>query len=122
MMGIDTVHYSIKGFALTDIWALPNRGILIDYKEGQYHVSRTGGHVHFYWVKSGWIFRVGAAGYAGLHIVNGLIKDNLSFSDSKVPLLSAAAVFLGGVLLHKHYKPYLRIGRKYRVEIIKLSN
>jgi hypothetical protein len=122
LMGSDTVHYSIKGFALTDIFALPNEGILIDYINGSFQISRSGGHVHFYWIKSGWIFRVGAAGYAGLHIANGLIQNKFSFSDSKIQLLSAAAVFLGGVLLHKNYKPYLRIGRKYRLEIIKLSN
>jgi hypothetical protein len=72
--------------------------------------------------KSGWIFRVGAAAYAGLHIANGLIQNNFSFSDSKTELLAAAAVFLVGVLLHKNYKPYLRIGRKYRLEILELSN
>jgi len=122
LMGSDTVHYSVKGFALTDIFALPNKGILIDYINGRFQISRSGGHVHFYWIQSGWIFRVGAAGYAGLHIANGLIKNNLAFSDSKIPLLSAAAVFLGGVLLHKNYKPYLPIGGKYRLGIIKLSN
>lgn len=121
LMGSDTVHYSIKGFALTDVFAMPNKGILIDYINGHFQISTSGGHVHWYWVKSGWLFRVGAAGYAGLNIANELIKNNFSFSDSKIQLLSAAAVFLGGVLLHKNYKPYLRIERKYRLEIIKLS-
>ena len=120
LMGSDTVHYSIQGFSLTDIFALPNKGILIDYINGSFRISRSGGHVHFYWIKSGLLFRIGAAGYAGLHIANGLIKKKLSFSDSKIPLLSAAAVFLGGVLLHENYKPYLRLGRKYHLEIIKL--
>ena len=121
LMGTDTFHYRVMGFALTDVFAMPNKGILIDYIDGRFQISRTGGHVHFYWVKSGWIFRVGAAAYAGLHIANGLIQDNFSFSDSKTELLAAAAVFLVGVLLHMNYKPYLRIGKKYRLEILELS-
>ena len=121
-MSRDTVHYSVKGFALTDIFALPNKGILIDYINGRFQISRSGGHVHWYWIKSGWIFRVGAAGYAGLNISNGLIKNNFSISDSKAQLLTAAAVFLAGVLLHKNYKPYLRIGKKYQLEIFNIAD
>ena len=121
LMGTDTAHYRVMGFALTDVFAMPNKGILIDYINGRFQVSRSGGHVHWYWIKSGLIFRVGAAAYAGLHIANGLIQDNFSFSDSKSELLAAAAVFLVGVLLHMNYKPYLRIGKKYRLEILGLS-
>jgi len=100
LMGSDTVHYNVRGFALTDVFAMPNKGILIDYMNGRFQISRSGGHVHWYLVKSGWIFRAGAAAYAGLHIANGLIQNNFSFSDSKTQLLTAAAVFLVGVLLH----------------------
>ena len=117
LMTRDTVHYSVIGFALTDVFAMPNKGILIDNINGSFQISKFGGHVHWYWIKSGWIFRVGAAGYGGLHILNGLIDNNFSFSDSKTQLLTAAAVFLVGVLLHKNYKPYLRIGTRYRLEI-----
>jgi hypothetical protein len=95
LMGSDTVHYSPVGFALTDVFAMPNKGILIDYINGHFQISTSGGHVHWYWVKSGWIFRVGAAGYAGLNIVNGLIRNNFSFRDSKTQLIAATAVFLG---------------------------
>jgi hypothetical protein len=122
LMGSDTVHYSVRGYALTDVFAMPNKGILIDHINGRFQISTSGGHVHFYWIKSGWIFRVGAAGYAGLNMANGLIQDKFSFSDSKTRLLSAAGVFLAGVLLHKNYKPYLRITRKYRLEILKFSS
>jgi len=122
LMATDTFHYSVRGFALTDVFAMPNKGVLIDYINGRFQISRSGGHVHFYWIKSGWIFRVGAAGYAGLNIANGLMEGNFSFSDSKTQLLTAAGVFLVGILLHKNYKPYLRIGTKYRVETIRLSS
>src|SRR4030095_1174527 len=119
LMGTDTIHYGVRGFALTDVFAMPNKGILIDYKNGRFQISPSGGHVHWYWLKSGWIFRVGAAAYAGLHIANGLIQNNFSFSDSKTELLVAAGVFLVGVLLHMNYKPYLRVDTKYRLEIFK---
>lgn len=122
LMGTDTVHYSVAGYSLKDVFALPNKGILIDYHDGQFQISRSGGHVHWYWVKSGWIFRVGAVGYAGLHVANGLIKDDFSLSRSKTNLIAAAAVFLGGVLLHKNYKPYLPVGRKYHLDNFNLSN
>ena len=120
-MGTDTFRYSIRGFALTEVFAMPNKGILIDYINGRFQVSRSGGHVHFYWVKSGWIFRVGAATYAGLNIANGLLQNDFSFSENRFQLFAAAAVFLAGVLLQKNYKPYLRIGSKYRLESFKLS-
>jgi hypothetical protein len=122
LMSTDTFHYKIMGFALTDVFAMPKKGVLIDYINGQFQISTSGGHVHWYWIKSGWIFRVGAAGYAGLHIVNGLLDDNFSFQESKTQLAAAAAVFLFGVLLHTTYKPYLQLGKKYRLEILKLSN
>ena len=119
LMGTDTFHYKIMGYALKDVFAMPKKGILVDYINGRFQISTSGGHVHWYWIKSGWIFRVGAAGYAGLNIANGLIDNNFSFSESKTQLAAAAAVFLGGVLLHKTYKPYLRLGRKYSLEIFK---
>ena len=122
LMRTDTFHYSVKGFALADVFAMPNKGILIDYIDGRFQISRSGGHVHFYWIKSGWIFRVGAAAYAGLHVANALIQNSFSFSESKTELLAAAAVFLVGVLLHMNYKPCLRIGSKYHLEILELSN
>jgi hypothetical protein len=122
LMATDTLRYRVRGFALTDVFAMPNKGILIDFIDGRFQISRSGGHVHWYWIKSGLIFRVGAAAYAGLHILNGLIQNNFSFSDSKTELLAAAAVFLVGVLLHMSYKPYLRIDKKYHLETLELSN
>ena len=76
--------------------------------------------MHWYWIKSGWIFRVGAAGYAGLNIANGIIDNNFSFSGGKLGI--AAVIFLGGVVLHKTYKPTFRIRKKYHFEILKISD
>lgn len=59
---------------------------------GRFQITTSGGHVHWYWIKSGWIFRVGAGGYAVLDVANGLIRSNFSLSGSK--LGTAAAIIL----------------------------
>jgi hypothetical protein len=122
LYGTDTVRFPIQGYTIADIHAMPNKGILVNYKNGSYQIQRSAGHVHFYWIKSGAIFRIGAAAYAGVNIANGLINNDLSFKKSKEELGIAAAVFLAGLLLHKTYKPALRIGKKYKVEGLVLSN
>jgi hypothetical protein len=122
LIGIDTTYFPIVGFSKKDIYALPKKGVRVEYVNGSFQPKISGSHVKWYWVKSGWIFRVGAAGYAGLHIVNGIVQNDLSFSESKTELGIATAVFLVGVLLQKTYRPTLRIGRKYHIDIIKFSN
>jgi hypothetical protein len=120
LFGTDTSHLNVLGFALSDIYAMPKRGYLIDYIDGRFQISRGGGHVHFYWVKSGAIFRYGAAGYATVNLINGVINDN--FTSRDVGRLGAAAgVFLFGVLLKHTYKTTLRVRKKYHFEIIDLS-
>jgi hypothetical protein len=116
----DTFHYSILGFAFSDVYAMPKKGYLIDYVNGRFQISKSGGHVHWYWVKSGWVFRVGAAGYSALNIINGLIKNNLTLKDGRLAI--AAGVFVFGVLLKHIYRPTLRIRKKYHFEIVDLSN
>ena len=119
--GADTLRYAVTGYSLADIYAMPKRGILIHYANGHFEISRSGGHLHFYWIKSGWLFRVAGAGYAALHIINGIIKNDLSISNSAAPLGIAAGAFGFGVLLHKTYKPTHRLGKRYHVEIFNLS-
>jgi hypothetical protein len=121
LMGSDTIHYPPDGFSITDVYAMPKKGILIDYLDGRYKISTEGGHVHWYWIKSGWIFRVLAAGYVGLTIVNGLIQNDFSFSDNITQFSIAAGVFLVGFILKKTYTPVLRIGKKYHLSVLNLS-
>jgi hypothetical protein len=121
LLTTDTLFYNIARFSLSDIYAMPKKGVLIDYKDGEFQISRTGGHQHWYWIKSGWIFRVAGAGYAGLIVANTLIDSDLSISDSKTQLGVAAAVFLFGVLLKKAYKLTLRTGKKYHMETFQLG-
>jgi len=116
MFNTDTLATEIMGFALSDVYAMPKKGVQVDYRNGSFQISTSGGHVHWYWVKSGWIFRVLGIGYAGLVVSNGLIQNNLSLSGSKLGI--AATLFLFGELLHLSYKPTLRLGKKYKLECI----
>lgn len=110
-MRTDTFYYPVKGFALSDIYAMPKKGYLIDFVNGRFQISRTGGHVHFYWIKSGFIFRVAGAGFALLGLINGSLIN--------IPI--GAAVFAAGVLMKKIYKPTIRLKGKYRIESLDLS-
>src|SRR5436190_5061212 len=116
MMGSDTTHFSGFHYALSDVYAIPGKGLKIDYINGGFKINKSAGHVHWYWVKSGWLFRTAAIGYTSLYVANGLIDNDLSFSAGKLGI--AAAVFLAGVILHKVYKVIFRLGPKYHLETI----
>jgi hypothetical protein len=121
LFGSDTLRYNIIGFSFSDVYALPKKGVLVDYKNGQYQIITSAGHQHFYWIKSGWIFRAGAIGYSGLHVANGLIKNDFSVSKSKTQLATAAGIFVGGFLMKLMYSRTLLLGRKYRMEVLQLT-
>jgi len=121
LLNTDTFYYDIASFSVSDIYAMPKKGVLIDYKDGEFQVSRSGGHQHWYSIKSGWIFRVAGAAFAGLIVANSIIDSDLSISDSKTQLGIAAAVFLAGVLLKKVYKLTLKVGKKYHFETFQLK-
>jgi len=110
-MRTDTFYYPIKGFKLSDIYAMPKRGYLIDYVNGRFQISKYGGHVHFYWIKSGYIFRLAGAGFAVLGLINGSLIN--------IPI--GAAVFAAGILMKKTYKLTIRMKGKYRMETFDLS-
>ena len=121
LLTTDTFYYNIAGFSVSDIYAMPKRGVLVDYKDGEFQISKSGGHQHWYWIKSGWIFRVAGAGYAGLIVANSLIDSDLSISDSKTQLGVAAAVFLGGCV-EKAYKLTLRLGKNIILKFFNPGN
>lgn len=118
-MGSDTVRYTGYHFALSDVYALPKKGVQIDYIGDRFKITMNGGHQHWYWIKSGWICRSAAAVYAALSVANGLIKNNFAFTGSRLGI--AAGVFLAGVLLKKTYKLTHQLGKKYHFETIKIS-
>ena len=117
----DTLHYSGFHFSIKDIYAMPKRGVLIDYSKGRFQIVRTGGHQHFYWVKSGLLFRIGGAGYAALNVANGVIEKDFSIANEKGRLGAAAAVYLLGVIMHHTYKLTHRMGKKYRMVYVDMG-
>lgn len=116
LMATDTVTFSTMGFAVSDVYAFPNSGVQIDFIDGKYQITRSGGHMHFYWIKSGWLFRTGGLGYAALNVANGIINKDFNINDNGLKV--AAGFFLFGMLLKKHYKPYLRTGKKYKLSTL----
>lgn len=96
-MGSDTTRFAGYQFALSDVYALPKKGVQIDYIGDHFKIATDSGDLLWYWIKSSWICRVGVAGYAALNVVNGFIKNNFSFTESRLGI--AAAVFLTGVIL-----------------------
>lgn len=115
----DTLWFSELSFALSDVRALPKKGVAFRYGNGGFEITGSGGHQHWYWIKNGWVFMVGASGYALLDATNGIIRNDYSLSNSNLKII--AAIFLGGLILHKTYKLYLPLGKKYRLETIKIS-
>lgn len=113
---IDTVSYPVEGFSFADVYAIPKTGIHIDFIRGKLQPSTSGGHVHFFWIKGGWLFRTAAIGYSSLHIVNSIINNQFPLSARNLGI--AAGVYTFGYFLKKNYKPYIRMGRKYRFEYL----
>jgi len=118
LMGTDTFTFNTRGFAIAEIRAMPKSGILIDYKDGRFQISRAGGHVHYYWIKSGVLFRVGAAAYLGVTLANKLINKENKITTGQIAY--SAGVFGFGVLLKCLYKPYLKIGKKYHFKVLSI--
>jgi hypothetical protein len=111
--GPDSTYWDEEGYAFTDIFAMPKNGILIDFIDGRFTVNGYGGHVHWYWIKSGYLFRLAALTFAGVYLANGLIQNDLALESSLAPLGIAAGLYAVGFTMKKLYHPYNKIGKKY---------
>lgn len=112
-LGTDTFHFPVAGYAFSDVARIPKEAYLIDYIGGRFQISGKGGHVHWYWIKSGWLFRMGAAGYAGLYTINSLFKHDFSWKESGFEY--AAAAFAFGYLLKKTYRTTYPMNGRFRL-------
>jgi hypothetical protein len=120
-MGTDTLHISGFAFAYSDIYALPTKKQMTVFENDR--VKIVAGHEKFLWVRNGFIFQLGGAGYVGLNVVNDLIRNDPPFEKKKLPGLGiGAAIFLFGELLHLHFDPYWHIGKKYRLEYMSFKD
>lgn len=113
LMGTDTLRYLTTGYAHSDIYAFPKPGISIEYNDGRFQIRRSAGHVHFYWIKGGWLFRTGGMGYIGLHLLN-----SIGATINPVSLAIGSGVVGLGFLLKALYTPVLRVGKKFKVVYI----
>jgi hypothetical protein len=116
---IDTMRLNVMRLAITDVYAMPKDGMQIDYINGRFQVNTGGGHVHFYWIKAGWLFRTLGIGYVALNSANSLIKGHNTFTTGG--LATAAGLFAFGMILKLEYKPWIPLGKRYHLEYIKVS-
>jgi hypothetical protein len=118
-LGSDTTYEGGYHFAVTDIFSLPKKGVQIDFTDERFSITRNGGHQHWYWIKSGWLFRALGIGYATLNVVNGIIDKDFTHLGSKLGI-AAGAVLVGVVLKHSYQLTHRR-SKKYHLETIKVS-
>jgi hypothetical protein len=115
----DTIRFETQSFAISDIYAMPKKGMQIDWKEGKYRIRTNAGHVHFFWIKGGYLFRALGLGLFTTNVTNELIKNKNPFAKDNLPNLALySSFYLFGKTLKWLYKPTLRIGKKYRVDYV----
>jgi hypothetical protein len=61
---------------------------------------------------------VGAAGYILLNIFNSTRNNDVSIANNKISIGIGALVFAGGVMLHKIYKPFIKINKRYHFKTL----
>lgn len=117
LMGSDTQYLPVIPYALTDVVYLPGKGLKIDYINGEFRVNRGAGHVHFYWLRSGLLFRIAGIGYAALHLINSQLLGTIPFSWGSLGL--AAGMYITGMILKRSVKFVHRTGKKYHFNYIR---
>ena len=110
-------RYEAIARSLRDVMAMPKPGIFIEdiANSNNSQVALNAGHVHFYWIKGGWLFRAMAIGYASLNVFNAVVTKNQTVSWTGI--VYAAILFGVGELLKYTWKPYLKLNRKYYLEV-----
>lgn len=114
LVGTDTSHYGESMFGFDEVKALPKYGFPIDYIDGRYQANPRNGGMHFYWFKSGYLFRLGALTYTGLWLANGVIQKDLTLQNSHLGI--AAGVYALGFLMKRMYKPWIVLKGKRHLE------
>lgn len=104
---------------MNDIYAIPKKGIIVDYQKGYFDVSKKGGQDFLGKFKSGNYFIIGGLGYIALNTIN-INQDNFSSKAYKSDLILASSFLGAGLFLKFFNKPYIKIKRQYKFETKKL--
>jgi hypothetical protein len=71
---------------------------------------------------NGQLFRLGAMGYVSLNVINSLSRKDPVFAPDNLGNLGIAGlVFLTGIMLGSFQRTYWETGKKYRCEVVRLS-
>jgi|694.fasta_scaffold01214_30 hypothetical protein len=71
---------------------------------------------------NGQLFRLGAMGYVSLNVINSLSRKDPVFAPDNLGNLGIAGlVFLTGIMLGSFQRTYWETGKKYRFEVVRLS-
>jgi hypothetical protein len=98
---IDTSWYGVMGVHVSEIIGMPGNR----YKSGMF--------------TNGSLLKLGSAGYIFLNLFNSLEKGEALFASNNLRNIGiAAGVFLLGHLQSLKYKSYIRMGKKYSMQII----
>lgn len=73
----------------------------------------------FEFIRNGTLFMVGGIGYAFLHTFNGLIQKKKIEPST---LAISGGVALIGFTMHKLRRYYYNIGKKYKIEYVRISS
>ncbi len=104
LMYTDTIWQPNFKIAVTNIYAFPRTNKSFEY------------------IKNGTIFQIGSAGYVLLNVINALSNNNKLFdADNSTRLGFAAGIFSIGEAMHLLRLPVLVIGKKYKLQYIRLS-
>jgi hypothetical protein len=98
---IDTVHFGLLKFHISEIYGMPKRGSSSNL------------------ISNGSLFQLGSGAYIFLNVINSLIKSDPVFGSDNLPKLGiAAGFFVFGKILEKSHKTYLPMGKKYKMSTI----
>ena len=76
----------------------------------------------FAFITNGLFFQIGAAGYAGLNIINGISRKEKIFDNKNSVRLGIASVIFGmGELLHLSHPGNMMLGKKYHLLYIRAA-
>ena len=73
----------------------------------------------FQYIKNGAIFQIAGGGYIALNVINTLSAGDQLFDDNNgTNLAIAAGVLAIGTIMHITYSPYIRLGKKYKLQAL----